>query len=49
VENSQSLPTLGGIGSSLVFYRDSYYVLFGVGENGFISNTSIITITERRK
>lgn len=49
VENAPQLPTLGGIGSSLVYYRDSYYLLFGVGEHGFISAVTSFSINERKK
>jgi len=49
VENAQALPTLGGIASSLVFYRDSYYLLFGVGERGFISSVTSVVVSESKK
>lgn len=42
-------PKLGGIGSSIVNYRDQMYILFGVGENGYIGNISSFKLEEKLK
>jgi len=38
---------LGGIGSSLVPYRDYFYVLFGLGEQGYIGSATQLDLLEK--
>ena len=40
---------LGGIGSSLVQNRDYFYVLFGLGEQGYVGTTSQLDLLEKYK
>lgn len=48
VNNSFS-KLLGGIGSSITFYEDKYYVFFGLGEEGYIGGISCFKIDEKVK
>lgn len=38
VQGCPSLPSIGGVCSSLINYEDSYYVLFGLTQRGYMNN-----------